>query len=57
MSGLEIKQMIVDNNLKLWQVAKEYGVTDSTFSRMLRYDFSEEKTAKITAAIQKLKRA
>lgn len=54
MSGAEIKQLILDNGLKLWQVANAYGVTDSTFSRKLRYNFNDEDTEKIKTIIEKL---
>ena len=55
MSGTEIKQKIKSANLKLWQVAHAFGVTDATFSRKLRFDFNERDTQRVLAIIQELK--
>lgn len=55
MSGSEIKEKILGEGLKLWQVAYAYGVTDSNFSRMLRKDFTNEQTEKILSIINELK--
>ena len=54
MTGPEIRQMILDSGLYLWQVAKALGITDNSFSRKLRYDFSETDTEKIKAIIKEL---
>lgn len=57
MSGAEIKKAILAAGLHIWQVADEYGVNDSTFSRKLRYNFSTEDTEKVLSIIEKLKKA
>lgn len=54
MKGYEIKAKIMESGLKLWQVAAAYGVTDSTFSRKLRFDFSEAETKKLLSIIADL---
>lgn len=54
MSGAEIRQKILENGLKIWQVAEAYGVADTTFSKYLRKSFSEENTKKVLAIIEKL---
>ena len=55
MSGNEIKDMIINAGLKLWQVAEEYGYTDSTFSKKLRHPFSDTETERVIEIIEKLK--
>lgn len=55
MSGADIKKRIKGAGLKVWQVAKAYGVTDATFSRKLRNDFDEESTKRVLDIIESLK--
>ena len=57
MTGAEIRKTIIDNGLKLWEVADRYGVSDTTFSKMLRKDFNEENTRKVLSVVENLKRA
>lgn len=55
MTGAEVKQRIVDANLKIWQVAYAFGITDGNFSRKLRKDFSEADTERVLKIIDDLK--
>lgn len=55
MTGTEIKQRILDANLKIWQVAYAFGITDGNFSRKLRKNFSEADTEKVLRIIEELK--
>ena len=57
MSGAEIKSRIIAAGLKLWQVAAEIGMTDSSFSRKLRTGLNEADAEKVLKAIEKLKTA
>lgn len=57
MSGAEIKKNILAAGLKIWQVANAYGVADTTFSKYLRRDFTDEETAKVLGIINELKKA
>lgn len=57
MSGAEIKVTIKAAGIKIWQVAKEFGMNDGNFSRKLRNDFSDEDTEKVLNIIEKLKTA
>lgn len=38
----------------LWQVADALGINESSLSRLLRYELSEEKSREIVAAINRL---
>lgn len=54
MTGTEIKARATAAGVKLWQVAKVYGVADTTFSKYLRGDFSKEEADKIINIIDEL---
>ena len=50
----EIYRAIKGKGLFCWQVAHEIGQKDSNFTRMLRFELSEEKRQQIQQAIEKL---
>lgn len=51
-NNIEIRNAIFSNNIKKWEIANKLGVTDSTFSRMLRTELSKEKKEKILDIIK-----
>lgn len=53
-NNIEIRNAIFSNGLKKWEVADSLGVTDSTFSRMLRKEMSNEKKKEILDIINML---
>ena len=55
-NNIEIRNAIFSSNIKKWEIASELGVTDSTFSRMLRTELSEDKKNKILDIIKNYKR-
>lgn len=48
----DIKKIIRDKGLYLWEVAQEYGINDCNFSRLLRYKLTDEKRNRILEAIE-----
>ena len=54
MSGTEIRKRIIEAGLKIWQVAKAYGVADTTFSKYLRGEFTKENADRILSIITEL---
>lgn len=54
MCNKEVREYAQKNNVKLWQVAKEIGVSDGNFSRKLRIELPEGKKAEIYSIIDKL---
>ena len=42
--------------VRLWEIAEALGITDATFSRKLRHEFSEEESMKIMKIIENLRR-
>lgn len=53
--NLVIRRAIKKAGLFQWQVAERYGVSESQFSRMLRYELPEEEIKVILTIIEKLK--
>ena len=54
MRNKEIKEYIKSRNVPMWRVAERLGIADSSFSRMLRYEISEEKKFRIKAIADEL---
>lgn len=54
MRNSDIKNMIKSSGVKMWKIAEAYGVTDSTFSRKLRYQLTDEERTKIINIIRDL---
>lgn len=55
MKNNDIRKEALKANVKLWQIAEKIGVTDSTFSKMLRKELSPDKKEKIFNIISTLK--
>lgn len=51
MKNEEIRRHAKENGVFLWELAARVGVTDSTFSRKLRRQFSREETEKLLSLI------
>lgn len=54
MCNIDIRNAAGSCGLKLWQVADAIGLTDSSFSRLLRKELPEEKKAQILEIIERL---
>lgn len=54
MNNLENRNKARIENVPLWKIAHELGITDSTFSKKLRFELSEDETQKILTIIDKL---
>lgn len=50
----DLRIRIEENHIKYWQVAYDYGVDDSAFTRKLRRELSKEEKEKINKIIDKL---
>lgn len=50
----DIKQAAKKSGVKLWKIAEELGITDSAFSRKLRYELTEDEKSQIKRIIEKL---
>ena len=54
MNGNEVKRMIIEAGVKLWQVASALGMNDGNFSRRLRKPFNAAEIDRIKAIIAEL---
>lgn len=54
MRNKEIKAYIKSKNIPMWRVAECLGIADSSFSRMLRYEITEDKKAEIYKIVDEL---
>lgn len=50
----EIRDQIMMNRLRQWEVAEQVGITDGRFSVWLRTPLSDERKARVEAAIDEL---
>lgn len=55
-TNLEIRNAIISNKVKKWQIAEKLGITDSNFSRLLRKELSLEQKEHIISIIEELKK-
>lgn len=53
--NVKIRNAILNNNLKFWQVAEKLNINDGNFSRLLRKELTTEKKEEILKIIKKLK--
>lgn len=54
MRNQDIKDYAKERNVKMWRIAECLGITDSSFSRMLRYEIKEKKKMEIKGIIDEL---
>lgn len=54
MANQDIRELLKRNRIYLWEVAQLYGCTESTLSKKLRVELSNEEKAKIIDIINKL---
>lgn len=52
----EIKKAAKDAGIRLWRIAEKVGITDTSFSRLLRHELSEKKKKEILDIIEALKK-
>ena len=54
MKNLKIRDKARIENVPLWEIANALGIADTTFSKKLRFELSEDETQKILTIIDKL---
>lgn len=55
MKNIEIRQYALEKRVNLWEVSEALGYShESSFSRLLRHELSEEKKEEIKTIIDKL---
>ena len=56
MKNQDIRKAVQEAGLKLWQIAEEFGMQDSNFSRKLRHELSQTDKQRIYGIIEELKK-
>lgn len=54
MRNKDIREYIKSRKVPMWRVAERLGISDSSFSRMLRYEIAEEKKVEIRRIVDDL---
>ena len=54
MRNKDVKDYFKSKGVPMWRAAERLGIADSNFSRMLRYEISEEKKDEIFKIIDEL---
>lgn len=52
-----VRETAAKRGVKLWQIADALGITDATFSRRIRKEFSDAEREKIIGLIEKIAEA
>lgn len=52
MENLEIRQALLKTGAKQWRIAEKLGISESSFSKLLRKELSDEKKKEILDAIE-----
>ncbi len=53
--NVSIRNAILSNNFKYWQIAEKLNINDGNFSRLLRKELTKDKQEKILEIIEDLK--
>ncbi len=54
--NVDLRTAARDNGVYLWELAERMGVTDATFSRQLRREFTKEQRERALKAIEDIVR-
>ena len=55
MSNKEIKALMKENKIFMWQVAKKLGVYETSFCKWFREELSTERQQMIVSAVEEIK--
>lgn len=55
MSNQEIKELMKENSIYMWEVAKQLGVNETSFCKWFREPLTEEKQQRIILAIEEIR--
>lgn len=53
-ANFKLRNLIISQRLKYWEVAKQIGIADTTFSRWLRTPLNDERKRRVEKAINDL---
>lgn len=54
MANVDLKVYAMENGVKLYQIAKEYGLSESHFCKKMRNEFDAEEKTKVKNIIDRI---
>lgn len=54
-SNMDIRRKAMENGVPLWKVAESLGMSESGFSRKMRYEMNDDDKTKVFQAIENVK--
>lgn len=54
-SNMDIRRKAMENGVPLWKVAVSLGMSESGFSRKMRYEMNDDDKTKVFQAIENVK--
>ena len=55
MNNKQIKELMKENSIFMWQVAKKLKVNECSFSKWFREELSEERKQRVLSAVEEIK--
>lgn len=55
MTNEQIKKMLNENSIYMWQVAKVLGIHDTTFSKWFREPLTKDQQMQVSSAVENIK--
>lgn len=55
MNNEQLRAVMRENNIYMWQVAKKLNVYETSFSKWFREELSEERKQQVLSAIEEIK--
>ena len=55
MSNAEIKRLLKNNNIYMWEVAKKLGIHETTFGKWFREPLSKDHQMQILSAVESIR--
>ena len=55
MSNQEMKKLLKEEHIYMWEVAKKLSIHEATFSKWFREELTEEKQQQILSAVEAIK--
>ena len=55
MNNAELKALMKENNIYMWQVAKKLGVNETSFCKWFREELSEVRKQQVLSAVEEIR--
>ena len=55
MNNAELKELMKENNIYMWQVAKKLGVNETSFCKWFREPLTQTREQQVLSAVEEIK--